>query len=171
MAAATHHFAVGADDEGRRLDVFLAGRLPGLSRSPAQRLIREQRVTVDGASAKASAPVESGSTVTVAVPPATDDAPAAEPLPLTVLYDDDALAVIEKPAGMVVHPGAGHAAGTLVNALQHHLSGLSGIGGRPRPGLFQATHDLTSVTNASTSSDEVSQLHIRRDSSGVMTPV
>ena len=135
MSAATHQFVAGPDDDGQRLDVFVASRVPGLSRSQAQRLIRNGHVAVDGERAKPSAPVESGTTVTIEIPPPVDDTPGPEPLPLTVLYEDDALAVIEKPAGMVVHPGAGHAAGTLVNALRHHLAGLSGIGGRTRPGI------------------------------------
>jgi 23S rRNA pseudouridine1911/1915/1917 synthase len=135
MGAERHQFTAGPEDDGQRLDVVVAGRIPGLSRSQAQRLIKTGHVIVGGAPAKPSAPVEAGATIAIDIPPPVDDTPAPEPLPLTVLYQDEALAVIEKPAGMVVHPGAGHAAGTLVNALRHHLVGLSGIGGRTRPGI------------------------------------
>lgn len=131
----THEFAIGVEDEGRRLDVVLTGRLPGLSRSQAQRLVRAGHVTIDGVVPKPSLLVTAGSRIAIELPPPAEDEPTPEALPLAIVYDDADLAVIEKPAGMVVHPGAGHAGGTLVNALRHHLSGLSGIGGRARPGI------------------------------------
>jgi 23S rRNA pseudouridine1911/1915/1917 synthase len=137
--AATHvptvRLIASTEDAGQRLDVFLAARLAGLSRSQAQRLIREGHVTAGGAGLRANTTVAAGLTVDVAVPAAAPSPVTPEPLPLTVLYDDANMAVVDKPGGMVVHPGAGHARGTLVNALLHHLRGLSGIGGRERPGI------------------------------------
>ena len=122
-------------DEGTRLDQFLARRLPALSRARIQHLIRHGRVTVSRGKVKPALPVPAGLTVDVDIPPPAPAEPAAEALPLTVVYDDADLAVVNKPAGMVVHPSAGHARGTLVNALLHHVGGLSGIGGRERPGI------------------------------------
>ena len=117
------------------MDLFVTAHVPTLSRSRVQRLIRESAVTVNGRPDKASALMVAGARVSVSIPAVTADILSAEALPLSVVYDDEDLAVIDKPAGMVVHPAAGHAEGTLVNALLHHLSGLSGIGGRARPGI------------------------------------
>ena len=125
----------GPDDEGARLDQFLASRLDGVSRSQAQRLIRDQRVTVSSGMVKASLAVTPNLIVEVDVPPPLPATPQAEDLPLSILHNDDDIVVIDKPAGMVVHPAAGHAQGTLVNALLHHIGGLSGVGGTERPGI------------------------------------
>lgn len=131
----TRAFEATPDDAGVRLDHFLAARMPDLSRSQIQRLIREGRVLVDGQQFKSGAPVTPGMHIVIDVPPAQPSSLTAEDLPLTVLYEDDDLLVVDKPAGMVVHPGAGHRQGTLVNALLHHAEGLSGIGGEERPGI------------------------------------
>lgn len=130
-----HRFTVESGDEGARLDVFVAHCLAPLSRSQAQRLITEDKVTINGKPARRSALVAGGDVVTVGVPPPLPDIPLPENLPLSVLHDDQDLIVINKPSGLVVHPGAGHSAGTLVNALLFHVKGLSGIGGRARPGI------------------------------------
>lgn len=124
-----------AADAGLRLDQFITSRLPDVSRSQVQRLLRDGRVTSEPHSAKPGLVVTEGLRVDVDVPPPMPATPAAEDLPITVLYDDADLVVINKPAGMVVHPAAGHAHGTLVNALLHHVKGLSGIGGTERPGI------------------------------------
>jgi 23S rRNA pseudouridine1911/1915/1917 synthase len=126
---------VSAAEAGTRLDVFLTARLPSLTRSRIQRLIRDGHVTLAGAPSKTGAIVTEGLTVAVTMPAIEATAPAAEALPLSILYDDEDVVVIDKPAGMVVHPAAGHATGTLVNALLHHVGGLSGIGGQERPGI------------------------------------
>jgi 23S rRNA pseudouridine1911/1915/1917 synthase len=123
------------DGDGIRLDRFLASVLPGQSRSRIQRLIKNGQVQVAGRDAKANQPVKEGQQVTVDIPEPVDPAPAAEALPLEVVYQDRDVIVVDKPAGMVVHPAAGHASGTLVNALLHHVSDLSGIGGEKRPGI------------------------------------
>ncbi|MEO7190552.1 MAG: RluA family pseudouridine synthase [Vicinamibacterales bacterium] len=122
-------------DEGSRLDVFLTRRVTSLSRSEAQRLIRTGHVLLDGKPGKASALVAPGHCVDLTIPPPIRGIPEPESLPLAVVYDDEDLVVIDKAAGMVVHPAAGHATGTLVNALLHHVAGLSGIGGIERPGI------------------------------------
>lgn len=133
--ATLHVLEATAADEGLRVDVFLAASLPGLSRSQAQRLLRQGDVRVNDRQARASTTMAAGATVEVRVPPPMPATPAPEDLPLSILYDDDDLVVVEKPAGMVVHPAAGHHDGTLVNALLHHVTGLSGIGGTSRPGI------------------------------------
>ena len=125
-----------ADDAGARLDAFLARHLPRLSRSQIQRLIREGAVRVEGTKKpKPSLVVWDGleADVSVAAPAPLDLQPEA--LPLSILHDDASVVVIDKPAGMVVHPAAGHRTGTVVHALLHHVGGLSGVGGRERPGI------------------------------------
>jgi 23S rRNA pseudouridine1911/1915/1917 synthase len=123
------------DGEEARLDRFLASVLPGQSRSNIQRLIKNGHVQVAGRQAKANQRVKEGQQVTVDIPEPADPEPAAEALPLEVVYQDRDVIVIDKPAGMVVHPAAGHSSGTLVNALLHHVSDLSGVGGEKRPGI------------------------------------
>ncbi len=107
-----------------------------LSRSRAAALVRDGFVRVDGeVCTRAAHKVARGQDVSVVVPPPTPDEAVPQDLPLTIVYEDDDLAVIDKAAGMVVHAGAGHSEGTLVNALLFHLEGLSGIGGVQRPGI------------------------------------
>lgn len=126
---------VGPADAGLRLDQFIAAHLDGVSRSQVQRLIRDSRVSVSAGDAKASLAMTTGMVVDVDVPPPLPATPGAEDLPLSIIYNDVDLLVIDKPAGMVVHPAAGHATGTLVNALLHHVTDLSGVGGMERPGI------------------------------------
>jgi 23S rRNA pseudouridine1911/1915/1917 synthase len=105
------------------------------SRSQLQKLITDGFVTVDGRQARPNLGMHEGDRIHVRVPEATPSTLTREELPVTIVYQDNDLAVIDKPAGMVVHPGAGHDSGTLVNALLHHLTDLSGIGGELRPGI------------------------------------
>ena len=126
---------VAAEDAGTRLDRFLTTVLAGRSRSQVQRLIVSGFVRIDGVQAHASHILKPGQVVSVDLPEVSASRALAEALPLEVLYQDACLAVINKPAGMVVHPAAGHDTGTLVNALLHHIEGLSGIGGERRPGI------------------------------------
>jgi 23S rRNA pseudouridine1911/1915/1917 synthase len=128
-------FQVPDEYQGDRLDRFLAAVLSGYSRSQVQRLIKEGHVRVGVRDGKANQPVKTGQEVVVDVPELTEPTPQAEALPLPILYQDADLIVVDKPAGMVVHPAAGHASGTLVNALLHHVDDLSGIGGEKRPGI------------------------------------
>jgi 23S rRNA pseudouridine1911/1915/1917 synthase len=123
------------DSESVRLDRFLASMLPEHSRSQIQRLIKEGHVQVAAKAAKANQSVKTGQSVTIDIPEPTEPIPQPEALPLPILYQDKDLIVVDKPAGMVVHPAAGHESGTLVNALLHHVDDLSGIGGEKRPGI------------------------------------
>jgi 23S rRNA pseudouridine1911/1915/1917 synthase len=123
------------DSEGVRLDRFLVSVLPEHSRSQIQRLIKDGHVLVAGREARSNQPVKAGQDIAVDVPAPVDPVPRPEALPLPIVYQDSDLIVIDKPAGMVVHPAAGHASGTLVNALLHHVDDLSGIGGEKRPGI------------------------------------
>jgi 23S rRNA pseudouridine1911/1915/1917 synthase len=123
------------DSAGARLDQFLASVVGDLSRSQIQRLIKDGLVLVDGKGAKANQAVKVGQAIAVHIPAPVDPAPKPEALPLRIVYQDADLIVVDKPAGMVVHPAAGHEGGTLVNALLHHVTDLSGIGGEKRPGI------------------------------------
>jgi 23S rRNA pseudouridine1911/1915/1917 synthase len=125
---------VEPEHDGLRLDHFLTSLLPDLSRSQVQRLIKEGHVK-SAKAVRASAAVHSGQTYTIEVPEPTAASPQAEALPLRIVHEDPDLVVLDKPAGMVVHPAAGHDSGTLVNALLHHIKDLSGIGGELRPGI------------------------------------
>ncbi len=133
-------------DAGTRLDRFLASRIETLSRARLQELIRRGRVTVAGRSVTDPAiKVRQGDSFDVEVPPAEPSALAGEPIALNVVYEDDSLIVIDKPAGLVVHPGAGNLNGTLVNALIAHCGkSLSGIGGVARPGIVHRLDKDTS---------------------------
>jgi 23S rRNA pseudouridine1911/1915/1917 synthase len=128
-------FVVPDESDGLRLDRFLVSMVGDLSRSQLQRLIKEGQVQVETHAAKPNQAVRAGQRITVAVPEPVDAAVRPEPLPLPILYQDRDIVVVDKPAGMVVHPAAGHAGGTLVNALLHHVDDLSGIGGEKRPGI------------------------------------
>ena len=128
-------FTVPPDFSGQRLDRFLVSVMESHSRSQIQKLITDGHVAVEGREARPNLPMREGGRVTVDLPDVAPAQAAAEALPLEILYQDSDLAVLNKPAGMVVHPGAGHASGTLVNALLHHMPDLSGIGGEARPGI------------------------------------
>ncbi|WP_048858232.1 RluA family pseudouridine synthase, partial [Acidiphilium multivorum] len=133
-------------DGGERLDRFLASRLSEMSRSRLKALIEAGTVTCDGAVIRLpSAAVRPGAIYTVALPPAIPAAPQGQALDLTVLYEDSDLIVIDKPAGLVVHPAPGNPDGTLVNALIAHCGdSLAGIGGERRPGIVHRLDKDTS---------------------------
>ncbi len=130
-----HELIVESEQEGLRLDQFLAAVLPAHSRSQIQRLIKDGKVHAPITHLRSSTPVRAGMRITIDIPPPAPTSAEAEDLPLPILYEDADLVVIDKPAGMVVHPAAGHARGTLVNALLHHVKDLSGVGGELRPGI------------------------------------
>jgi len=123
------------DVGGERLDRYLAGRLSDLSRSFVQRLIQDGRVTVNGQPSKASCRLRPGDYITVHLPPPEPSSLVAEAFPLDIVYEDADLIVVNKPPGLVVHPAAGHARGTLVNALLAHCPEIAGTGGQERPGI------------------------------------
>ncbi len=129
--------------DGKRLDVLLAGG--ELSRSQAARLIRDSLVSVNGIVVnKPSFIPNCGAEVVLCLPEAVESGNSAEDIPISILYEDEAMAVICKPAGLVVHPAAGNPSGTLVNALLFHLNSLSGIGGEKRPGIVHRLDKDTS---------------------------
>ena len=113
-------FSVPTPAPSERLDRWLAGQLTDQSRSAIQRWIADGLVLVGGQTAKASQKVEPGQSVTLHIPPAVESALRAEEIPLAIVYEDDDLLVVNKPAGLVAHPAAGNRDGTLVNALLHH---------------------------------------------------
>ncbi|MGZ5440657.1 MAG: RluA family pseudouridine synthase [Thermoanaerobaculia bacterium] len=136
---------VGESQHGLRLDRALGELFTDYSRNFLANLVTEGRVRIDGApAAKPSQRVESGQRLEIDVPDALPAGIASQDLPLTVLYEDADVAVIDKPAGLVVHPAAGHADGTLVNALLFHVKDLSGIGGEIRPGIVHRLDKDTS---------------------------
>ncbi|MEQ1832574.1 MAG: RluA family pseudouridine synthase [Candidatus Eisenbacteria bacterium] len=120
---------------GARLDRWLAKARLGLSRNRLQKLIDESRVLVNGRVAKPSLKLKAGDKLAVTVPPRRQSRVQAEVAPLTIVHQDDALMVLDKPPGMVVHPGAGVQTGTLVNALLHHAPEVATVGGEGRPGI------------------------------------
>jgi 23S rRNA pseudouridine1911/1915/1917 synthase len=146
---------IGEDEVGQRADQALSSLLAGLSRSQVQRLIKEGRVrvgvqgeAVDAPAGrlltKASEVLPTGTVLTVMLPEPVAAEAAPEDIPLDVLFEDEHLIVVNKAAGMVVHPAAGHATGTLVNALLHHVQDLSGVGGTMRPGIVHRLDKGTS---------------------------
>ncbi len=134
------------DDAGQRLDTFLGTKSEGLSRSRAKVLIEAGAVSVDGVpEANPRAPVRAGALYAVVLPDPVPALPTPEDIPLTILFEDAHLIVVNKAAGMAVHPAPGSWDGTLVNALLHHCEGqLSGIGGVERPGIVHRLDKLTS---------------------------
>ncbi|HEX4667850.1 MAG TPA: RluA family pseudouridine synthase [Chthoniobacterales bacterium] len=132
------------DKAGLRLDRYLALTLPQFSRSRLQALIRAGEVQLEGKGARTRAIVRAGDVVRLTVPPLEEIAAEAEEIPLEILFEDEDLLVLNKPPGLVVHPGAGNQRHTLVNALLHHCASLSGIGGKERPGIIHRLDKDTS---------------------------
>ncbi|MGB1546971.1 MAG: RluA family pseudouridine synthase [Alphaproteobacteria bacterium] len=146
MPARRRHFEVSGEERGIRLDRFLAQMAPELSRSRLKRLIEEGRLSAGGRTiTDPSHRVKPGESYTLEVPPAEAAEPKAQAIPLSILYEDEDLLVLDKPAGLVVHPAPGNPDATLVNALLHHCGeSLSGIGGVARPGIVHRLDKDTS---------------------------
>ncbi len=153
----TRCFLVSADHVSVRLDRFLDDNLPELSRSQIKRLIDEGAVILDGVKSKASQKLRGDEEISVVLPEPVPTSAQAEPIPLTVLYEDSALIVVNKPAHFVVHPAPGHQSGTLVNALLHHCQDLSGVGGELRPGIVHRLDKDTSGVMVATKDDHTHQ--------------
>jgi 23S rRNA pseudouridine1911/1915/1917 synthase len=136
-------FSVPESAEGR-LDAWLAAQTAELSRARIQALIKEGRVTCGGAAVKANAKPKAGQTIEIRIPAPVPALPQPEDIPLDILYEDGDCLVINKPAGLVVHPAPGHATGTLVNALLFHCHDLGGVGGVERPGIVHRLDKDTS---------------------------
>ena len=138
-------FVVPPEGIGTRLDAWLAAQCEGFSRSRVQGLIRAERMRVNGKVVlRAAFKANPGDVVTLAIPPPVPAEPQPEDIPLCIVYEDEHIIVIDKPAGLVVHPAPGHLDGTLVNALLHHCPDLEGIGGVARPGIVHRLDQDTS---------------------------
>ena len=129
---------------GRRLDLWLAAKLPGVSRTRLKALVAGGHVSVDGRAVKASTRLKAGQRVVVDVPPPPPETLIAERLPLNVIYEDADVLVLDKPARLVVHPGAGQRTGTLAHALLAHAPSTAGVGGPRRPGIVHRLDKGTS---------------------------
>ncbi len=137
-------YPVREEEEGKRLDVFLAEKSSSFSRSRLQGLIKRGMVTVKGKVVKSNYRVKKGEVIEVETPPPLETKVEPQEIPLNILYEDTDVVVVNKPAGMVVHPAAGHFSGTLVNALLYHCQDLSGVGGKLRPGIVHRLDKDTS---------------------------
>ncbi len=145
MSGESRVLQIVCDQNGARLDKFVADAVQELTRSMVQKLIEDGYVLVDGKPAAKNTRLKTGSRVTVEIPRPQELAVEAEDIPLSIVYEDDCLLVVNKPKGMVVHPAPGNYTGTMVNALLHHCRGsLSGIGGVIRPGIVHRIDKDTS---------------------------
>ncbi|HEY0139582.1 MAG TPA: RluA family pseudouridine synthase [Thermoanaerobaculia bacterium] len=145
MVSETREAVVGNAQDGLRLDRALGELFPGHSRSFLSRLVDDGHVSVDTRlAAKPSQRVAAGQKIALVLPDPEPAAAVSQDLPLTILYEDHDVVVLDKPAGLVVHPAAGHRDGTLVNALLFHLDDLSGVGGELRPGIVHRLDKDTS---------------------------
>ena len=145
MSSKTQLVTIEKSLPGERLDAWLRGKLPGLSRGGIQRLMEEGHIRVNGKPAKPTHTPRAGERVEIELPEPKSAEALPEAIPLEILYEDEALLVLNKPPGLVVHPASGHETRTLVNALLHHCRGqLSGIGGVARPGIVHRLDKDTS---------------------------
>jgi 23S rRNA pseudouridine1911/1915/1917 synthase len=146
LSSQRFEITAGAEDKGARLDRFLADRIAELSRTRLKALILEGAVEVSGRTVRdPEYRVNAGDEIAVGIPEAEPAKPAGEKIPLDIVYEDKDVVVIDKPAGLVVHPAAGNRSGTLVNALIAHCgASLSGIGGEKRPGIVHRLDKDTS---------------------------
>jgi 23S rRNA pseudouridine1911/1915/1917 synthase len=140
----TRTLSVPSADAGARLDRWLAAHVPELSRARLQTLIEDGHVRLDGAVSKPSRRLAGGEQIRVDIPPPAPEMLAPEAIALSVLYEDDDILVIDKPVGMVVHPGAGHPTGTLAAAVLAHAPVTAGVGGPRRPGIVHRLDKDTS---------------------------
>jgi len=151
-------FLISPDDADQRLDQYVSDSLDALSRSHVQKLIKSGQIKVNDSLSKAGYKIRKDDKITVVIPPPEKlDRVEPEKIPLDILYEDDDLIVINKPAGMVVHPAAGNNSGTLVNALLYHCERLSGIGGVQRPGIVHRLDKDTSGVLVVAKSDRAHQ--------------
>jgi 23S rRNA pseudouridine1911/1915/1917 synthase len=162
QAGQEHRLLADTAASGLRLDAWLAKQLPALSRARLQALIQDGHVRLDGHAVRPSVRLRAGQAVRVHVPAPVAAEPQPEDIPLALLYEDERLLVVDKPAGLVVHPGAGTAAGTLVNALLGRVSGLSGIGGVLRPGIVHRLDRGTSGVLVVAKDDEAHRALVRQ---------
>src|SRR5215471_11567101 len=145
MSSRTEKLIIEHSLPGERLDIFLRRKFPAVSRGTMQRLIEQGHIRVNGKIVKPKHAPRAGEEIEIHFPEPKSAEAQPEDIPLDVLFEDKSLLVINKPAGLVVHPAAGHEEHTLVNALLHHCAGsLSGIGGVARPGIVHRLDKETS---------------------------
>jgi len=137
-------YSLVADRQGVRLDKYVSEKCPELSRTHAQRLIADGCITVNDRTVRASTALNIGDRLTIIIPPATLGPPAPEAIPLNIVHEDDDLLVIDKPAGLTVHPAPGHPSHTLVNAILNYLPDLTSTGDPLRPGIVHRLDKDTS---------------------------
>jgi 23S rRNA pseudouridine1911/1915/1917 synthase len=154
-------FPAVKEDHGKRLDLFLAEHL-ALSRSQIQRLIREKAVLVNGADTKVGFKIKQGDKVSGELPALKESAILPEDLPVTFIYEDNEIVVVDKPAGMTVHPAGKIRSGTLVNALLFHLRDLTGVGGVLRPGIVHRLDKGTSGVMVVAKNDRAHEALVRQ---------
>ena len=153
----THQLIFPVDRLPERLDTYVAANFPAVSRSQLKKLIDTGLITINGNPAKASFKLKGGELIEITLPSPEPTTALPEAIPLQVLYEDEDVIVIDKAAGMVVHPAPGHSGGTLVNALLHHCSDLAGIGGELRPGIVHRIDKDTSGVIVVTKNDQSHQ--------------
>ena len=150
-------YVVGVEEQALRLDLFLSRRDPSLSRAQVQKLIEQGAVQAGSRPAKASYKVREGEAIHFNLPPAREYNAMPENIPLSIIFEDESILVVDKSAGMVVHPAPGHNEGTLVNAILYHCRDLSGIGGVLRPGIVHRLDKDTSGLLVVAKSDRAHQ--------------
>ena len=143
-SSGTSFYSITAEDENKRIDAFLASQVKDLTRSRSQSLIREGHVKVNDLSIKASYRLKTGDHISLFIPPVLPWRLQPEKMDLTIVHEDSSIIVLNKPAGLVIHPAPGHKDGTLVHGLLHHCRDLSGIGGVLRPGIVHRLDKDTS---------------------------
>ncbi len=153
----THQLIFPVDRLPERLDTYVAANFPAVSRSQLKKLIDTGLITINGDPVKASFKLKGGELIEITLPSPEPTTALPEAIPLQVLYEDEDVIVIDKAAGMVVHPAPGHSGGTLVNALLHHCSDLAGIGGELRPGIVHRIDKDTSGVIVVTKNDQSHQ--------------
>ena len=159
---AEYHFEVSLQDAATRLDVFVTRAPLGLSRNQVQKLIEEGRIKVGGGLQKASYRLRPGEEIDISLPPPSPAELIAESLPLDILFEDDQVVAVNKPAGLVVHPAAGHQEGTLVHGLLYHCGKLAALGGPRRPGVVHRLDKNTSGVILIAKTDEAYR-HLTRE--------
>lgn len=145
-ASAVRELTVPESAAGTRIDIFLTSALDGYSRQQLRSAVQEGGAEVNGRVVRPSFRLKAGQQICFAVPKPADDGPRPEKIPLDILYEDEGLVVVNKPAGMVVHPARGHWSGTLTSGLAFHFQSLSDVGGPTRPGIVhRLDRDTTGV--------------------------
>jgi 23S rRNA pseudouridine1911/1915/1917 synthase len=165
-----YSFIVESGDDLRRIDLYLQEKIGGISRTRVQSLITDGHITVNGSEVRGSYKPREGDEIEAVIPDPQEFHLIAEDIPLDIVHEDDEIVVINKPAGMVVHPAPGHWTGTLVNALLHHVKNFKGISGQTRPGLVHRldmeTSGLLVVAKSDKSllflADEMKERRIKR---------